>query len=90
MQAFKSWGDQLRDESRDEGRREGRDEGRREGRAAGREVGRRRFVRLAEQRFGPLDPSLHRRIEQADEDQLDAWYAGLFSATSRDDLRRLH
>ncbi len=82
MQTFRSWGDQLRDEGREEGRREGREEGRREDR--------RRFLRLAEQRFGPLDPSFHRRIEQADEDQLDAWYAGLFSATSRDDLLRLH
>jgi hypothetical protein len=52
---------------------------------------RRRLVLwFAELRFGSLDPGFHRLVEQADRSQLDAWTARLLSATTPDELFRLH
>jgi hypothetical protein len=83
MKTFISWGDQLREE----GRRAGLEEARREGALHER---RRLVLWFAELRFGSLDPGFHRLVEQADRSQLDAWTARLLSATTPDELFRLH
>jgi hypothetical protein len=87
MKTFISWGDQLREEGRRAGLEGAREEARQEGALHER---RRLVLWFAELRFGSLDPGFHRLVEQADRSQLDAWTARLLSATSPDELFRLH
>lgn len=63
--------DQLRAEGRLEGRREER-----------REI----LLELLEVRFGPVDPALRARIEQAPLEQLGAWTRRFVVASTREEV----
>ena len=77
-------------EQRAEGLAEGRDEGRAEGRAEGEARGSRTALAIAllhllTQRFGLIPDSTRTRIESADTQQLQGWFARVLDAKSIDD-----
>lgn len=62
-------------------------EARREGRQEGRQQGIERTLRkLITLKFGEIPESASKRLEQATDEQLDAWVEQILSANSLDDL----
>ncbi len=77
--------------SREEGRKEGREQGRKQGLKKGLKKGRQEgFQRIVlsqiEERFGPVDDSLRRTVEQASGEQILRWAKRLLSASSLDEV----
>jgi predicted transposase YdaD len=73
------------------GKQEGRLEGRLEGKLEGREEGetlhaRKSLRKLLVSRFGPLPDAVERRIKQADQATLDAWFDAALGAPSLESL----
>lgn len=73
------WNRELLEKGRKEGRREGRKEGRKEGEA-------RLVLRLLRLKFGPLKPSIEKRVRSADADLLLKWGERVLTAESLDDV----
>ena len=69
----KEWSEQWRDEGRQEGRQEGEAK---------------LLMRLFERKFGPLEPTIRRRIAEADTDRLLAWGEQLLTADRLEDVFR--
>ena len=69
------WTARWRNEGREQGRNEGRQQGRKEGEAA-------LLLRQLTRRFGVLDPSLRRKVETADAEQLLEWGERFVTARS--------
>jgi predicted transposase YdaD len=74
-----SWRDEWRAEGKAEGLVEGEAKGKAEGLTEGKAEGliegkAEALVRLLVKRFGPLEPSLHRRIQRADLPTIESWF----------------
>jgi predicted transposase YdaD len=79
--------EEKRQESWQKGRQKGRLEGRQEGWQKGRQEGEAALLlRLMERRFGPLDETLRKRVQEADADTLLLWGERVLTAANAEDV----